>query len=115
MYFWMYGAFASYTERGPPDKMNPFGWMPSTVSAGASHGNSSQYTCASRTRRAISCAYWEPKSRIAIESGIRVHRYIVRDKMKVPLWEILIVAAIDDQPVRRKVKLFHEALDGGVY
>ena len=63
----MKGAFASYTDLGPPDKINPFGLIERIFSCGASHGKSSQYTCASRTRRAMIWAYCEPKSKMAIE------------------------------------------------
>ena len=34
----------------------------------------SEYTDISRTRRAISCVYWPPKSRTAILSGARMRR-----------------------------------------
>ena len=42
----------------------------STRSAGASQGNNSQYTLASRTRREMSCENCDPKSRMAMALDI---------------------------------------------
>src|SRR5438445_184556 len=63
-----WGAPASYTEAGPPLKINPRGARRRTSSAAMSPGTSSQYTLASRTRRAISWLYCEPKSRTSTVS-----------------------------------------------
>ena len=38
----------------------------------------------------------------------------MRDEMKVQLREILIVAAVDDQPIGRKMKFLYKALNGGI-
>ena len=64
-----------------PDRMMPFGANSRMNASLTSFGWISQYTCASRTRRAISCVTWEPKSRIRIlscmaagECQIRVRR-----------------------------------------
>src|SRR5882724_11052488 len=46
--------------------MMPSGARRSMVASGTSKGCISQYTCSSRTRRAISCVYCDPKSRMTI-------------------------------------------------
>src|SRR5205085_447825 len=58
----MVGAPSTCTDLGPPLKMMPLGLRASISATGMSRGTISEYTCASRTRRAISCAYWAPKS-----------------------------------------------------
>src|SRR5438477_3070984 len=56
------GASSTCTDAGPPERMIPFGRRASISSKGIVRGTISEYTCASRTRRAISCAYCAPKS-----------------------------------------------------
>src|SRR5881227_1878059 len=56
------GAPSTCTDFGPPLKMMPLGLRASMSAIGMSRGTISEYTCASRTRRAISCAYCAPKS-----------------------------------------------------
>ena len=56
------GAPSEYTDAGPPDRMIAFGLRASISAAGMVAGTISEYTWHSRTRRAISCAYWAPKS-----------------------------------------------------
>ena len=58
----MDGASSAYTLAGPPDRMMAAGASSRTSSAVMSHGTISEYTRKSRTRRAISCPYWAPKS-----------------------------------------------------
>src|SRR3984893_14527303 len=58
----MDGASSTWTDAGPPERMIPFGRRASISSKGIVRGTISEYTCASRTRRAISCAYCAPKS-----------------------------------------------------
>src|SRR5258706_216992 len=58
------GASARYPLAGEPDRMSAAGLRARIVSSGAFPGSTSEYTPSSRTRRAISCVYWEPKSRI---------------------------------------------------
>src|SRR4029078_10576615 len=48
--------------RGPPDRMMPAGRLAASSLAVRSWATISEYTCASRTRRAISCAYCAPRS-----------------------------------------------------
>src|SRR5207245_11209415 len=65
------GDWPSITEAGPPDRMMPAGsncWIlaPSTDW----NGRISQYTPASRTRRAINWVTWEPKSTIKRRSAM---------------------------------------------
>src|SRR5260370_8866534 len=56
------GAASTCTDAGPPERMMPFGRRASISPRGIVRGTISEYTCASRTRRAISCAYCAPKS-----------------------------------------------------
>src|SRR2546430_3861023 len=46
--------------------MMPAGAKSRMNASPTSWGWISQYTCSSRTRRAMSCVYWAPKSRISI-------------------------------------------------
>src|SRR6478752_4186904 len=56
------GAPSSYTEDGPPESTMPDGRFAAISDAVTVCGTISEYTFASRTRRAISCAYCAPKS-----------------------------------------------------
>src|SRR6516165_4841770 len=59
------GASPSMTDAGPPDRMMPRGSNISRVALSTDwKGWISQYTPASRTRRAINWVTWEPKSTI---------------------------------------------------
>src|SRR5215813_4613411 len=60
------GGSASVTDSGPPERTTPLGLNARTSSSEMSQGRISQYTPNSRTRRAINCVYWAPKSRIRI-------------------------------------------------
>ncbi len=64
------GAPSTCTDAGPPLKMMPAGLRASRSVRGMSRGTISLYTWASRTRRAISCAYWAPKSTTRIVSSM---------------------------------------------
>src|SRR6476659_4586662 len=65
------GAPSTVVDSGPPDRMMPF--APNfAISAGSwSHAQISQYTPISRMRRAMSCVYCAPKSRMRILSLCR--------------------------------------------
>src|SRR3990167_10478940 len=66
---WAEGASPSITEAGPPERMMPLG--PKALIRAPStdwKGWISQYTPASRRRRAISWVTWEPKSTISKRS-----------------------------------------------
>src|SRR5436305_14437857 len=65
-----FGAFGSYTLDGPPEKMMPFGFNSLTRSAGMSWRTTWQKTFSSRTRRAMSCPNWAPKSKIRTSSSV---------------------------------------------
>src|SRR5260370_37197138 len=52
----------SYTLRGPPERMIPSGERRRISSAEMEAGTISERTRHSRTRRAMSWAYWAPKS-----------------------------------------------------
>ena len=56
------GAPSAYTDDGPPDRMMAAGLRSSISPTGMVWGTISLYTRASRTRRAMSWAYWAPKS-----------------------------------------------------
>src|SRR6185312_14158600 len=64
----MRGAPGAIADSGPPEKMIPFGANFAISSGAWSQARISQYTPISRTRRAISCVYCEPKSRMRILS-----------------------------------------------
>ena len=55
-----YGAPGSYTDAGPPERMSAAGSLFLISAAVTPPGTISEYTWASRTRRAISCAYCAP-------------------------------------------------------
>ena len=54
------GAPSSYTLAGPPESTIAAGSLASMSSTDVVCGTTSEYTCASRTRRAMSCAYCAP-------------------------------------------------------
>src|SRR5437660_11058788 len=56
------GAPAAYTEAGPPDRMTALGRRARICAVGMLDGTISECTWHSLTRRAMSCAYWAPKS-----------------------------------------------------
>src|SRR5579871_350816 len=58
----MGGAPSAYTDEGPPDRMIALGSRASICAAGMLAGTISECTWHSLTRRAMSCAYWAPKS-----------------------------------------------------
>src|SRR5919108_759637 len=62
------GAPRAYTDAGPPERISPFGARRRTSSTPTWCGSSSENTPHSRTRRAISCEYWPPKSRTRTSS-----------------------------------------------
>src|SRR5436190_22529406 len=69
----MRGALSAYTDAGPPERINACGFRARTSCAVIVCGTSSEYTLASRTRRAISWAYCPPRSttRTGRSSGAR--------------------------------------------
>src|SRR6476660_8202766 len=56
------GAPSAYTEAGPPDRISAEGLRLRRSSTDERCETISEYTRASRTRRAISCEYWPPRS-----------------------------------------------------
>src|SRR4051812_33314680 len=56
------GAPSAYTEAGPPERISADGLRRRSSAALARCETSSEYTRASRTRRAISCEYCPPRS-----------------------------------------------------
>src|SRR5579871_1676267 len=56
------GAPSAYTDAGPPERISASGFRARISSGLARCETSSEYTRASRTRRAISCEYCPPKS-----------------------------------------------------
>src|SRR2546423_2429603 len=67
------GASSAYTDAGPPLRISACGLRARTCDAVTPWPTSSEYTRQSRTRRAISCAYWPPRSstRTGRSSGAR--------------------------------------------
>src|SRR5690242_12951843 len=65
----MPGAPSAYTDEGPPERMIAAGRLASISATGMVDGTISLYTRASRTRRAMSWAYWAPKSTTSTVSG----------------------------------------------
>src|SRR4051794_18166497 len=64
------GAPGSYTLDGPPDRMTAAGSFASISATGIECGTISEYTRASRTRRAMSWAYCAPKSTTRTGRGV---------------------------------------------
>src|SRR5690606_2744982 len=62
------GAPGSVVDSGPPDRMMPLAPNAAISDGSWSQAQISQYTPISRMRRAISCVYCAPKSRIRILS-----------------------------------------------
>src|SRR5688500_7860961 len=58
----MRGAPSAYTDAGPPLRVSACGLRARTASCEIVCGTSSEYTRASRTRRATSREYWPPQS-----------------------------------------------------
>src|SRR5438309_10624375 len=56
------GASSAYTDAGPPLRISACGLRARTCDAVTPWPTSSEYTRQSRTRRAISCEYWPPRS-----------------------------------------------------
>ena len=85
------GAWSTWTDAGPPERMIPFGRRASISSNGIVRGTISEYTCASRTRRAISCAYCAPKSTTSTVSNGGVRPRCLYRPMPTPWlrWRLL--------------------------
>src|SRR5438552_14910151 len=66
------GAPGSYTLDGPPERITASGLRASISAAGMECGTISEYTSASRTRRAMSCAYCAPKSTTRTGLGVLI-------------------------------------------
>src|SRR5664279_2725196 len=66
---WARGASLASTDSGPPERMMPRGLNARSAATSMSQGWISQYTPSSRTRRAMSWVYCEPKSRIRMRSA----------------------------------------------
>src|SRR5881394_931253 len=87
------GAPSTCTDLGPPLRMMPAGLRASISSMGMAWGTISEYTCASRTRRAISWAYWAPKSTTRINAVPAVGRFRIPTRSEGggpegwPVWE----------------------------
>src|SRR5262245_814449 len=62
------GAFAVYVLSGPPERMRPLGSRARTRPTGVSPGKTWECTRRPRTRRAMSCVVWAPKSKTTMVS-----------------------------------------------
>src|SRR5258705_4437272 len=56
------GASSAYRDAGPPLRISAYGLRARTASGEIVWPTSSEYTRHSRTRRAMSCEYWPPRS-----------------------------------------------------
>src|ERR1044071_2445323 len=65
----MFGAYVSYTDAGPPERMMPPRSIDFAVSSAREGGAISLQAPASRTRRAMSCAYCAPRSTTRMPLG----------------------------------------------
>src|SRR6516162_10095613 len=76
------GAPSEYTDAGPPERIRADGLCRRISSTLARYDTSSEYTRASRTRRAISCEYWPPRSttRTGRSSAASVIRGVLGDR-----------------------------------
>ena len=79
------GAPGSYTLDGPPDRISAAGLRATISSTGVSPGTISENTWASRTRRAISWAYWAPKSTTRTVGGCTRPIYADRESRSGPV------------------------------
>src|SRR5262245_51105160 len=90
------GAPSAYTLAGPPERMIPRGANSRTRAAVISCRTISQYTCCSRTRRAMSWAYCEPKSRTSTRSAARfccsIVLAIIALRTRVNQWRVVATA-----------------------
>src|SRR5580692_13028582 len=62
------GASLSYTDHGAPESTMPTGEQLLTSSSEAVQGSTTEKTLCSRMRRAMSCVYCAPKSRMTMDS-----------------------------------------------
>src|SRR5437660_2280143 len=85
------GAPGSYTLAGPPLRISPAGWRSLSSGHGVVPGTSSQYTFASRTRRAMSWLNWEPKSRT--NTVCRRAVFSVTSRLTTAVWLRLLAHA----------------------
>src|SRR4029079_13948476 len=65
----IFGASFSYTDAGPPERMMPPRSILFATSSARAGGAISHQAPASRTRRAMSCAYCAPRSTIRMPRG----------------------------------------------
>src|ERR1700754_3836301 len=83
------GAPGSYTLDGPPERISAAGLRATISSTAVLPGMISEYTCASRTRRAISWAYCAPKSTTRTVGGCTCTRLVgggVGGRWSVAAW-----------------------------
>src|SRR3990172_355091 len=64
------GAPSSNTELGQPERMIPLGFILRNSSTGVLKGTRTLWTWCSRTRRAISCEYCAPKSKMTMPEPV---------------------------------------------
>ena len=119
----MDGASSAYTLAGPPDRMMAAGASSRTSSAVMSHGTISEYTRKSRTRRAISCPYWAPKSTTMTNwlDGVAVMFAPLRTgggMLEAPVEIISLPSYMKTKPARRLSAHLHvfcmTGRDGGI-
>src|SRR4029077_17674180 len=93
-----FGAPASDTLLGPPDRMIPTGFFAPIVSMDVLNGTISEYTDSSRRRRAINCVYCEPKSSTRMvwwdTNGGIIPQGIVPRRITATIFALALLAAL---------------------
>src|SRR4030088_1720251 len=72
------GAFGEKTLEGPPERMIPRAPVALIDSGEELNANISEYTLLSRTRRAMTWVYWDPKSRITTFDPSKACEVLIR-------------------------------------
>src|SRR5712691_9492828 len=98
-----FGAPASDTLLGPPERMIPTGFFSLSVSSGVLKGTISEYTDSSRRRRAINCVYCVPKSSTRMvwwdTNGGIIPQGIVPRRIHATIFALLLLVTLVDRGV----------------
>src|ERR1700728_1402953 len=93
--------------------MMPTGSSARTSSSCAVHGSTAEKTCCSRTRRAMSCVYWPPKSSTTMPCLVLETRLVLSFCDAAPvdgvIWLILLCSVSSRCVVR--VRLLYDDVD----
>src|SRR5436190_6678892 len=93
-----FGAPASDTLLGPPERMIPTGLFCLIASSGVLNGTISEYTDSSRSRREINCVYCEPKSSTRIvwwdTNGGIIPQGLVSRRIDATIFALLVLVSL---------------------